>query len=60
MDGENWTVISKGEFGNIVNNRIRQEIYFESSKARFIKLKALKVAGEKPNATYGEIGILQN
>lgn len=59
-DGKNWTVLSRGEFGNIVNNRIRQEIYFEPSTARFIKLKALKVAGEKPNATFGEIGILQN
>lgn len=60
MDGNQWETISAGEFGNIVNNRIRQEIYFEPSKARFIKLKATKVAGEKPNATFGEIGILQN
>ncbi|WP_417362154.1 alpha-L-fucosidase [Galbibacter sp.] len=60
MDAKQWVVISKGEFGNIVNNRIRQEIYFKPSKARFIKLKATKVAGEKPNATFGEIGILQN
>ena len=59
MDTERWVQASKGEFGNIVNNRIRQEIYFKPSKARFIKLKAIKVAGEKPNATFGEIGILQ-
>lgn len=60
MDSKNWTQVSEGEFGNIVNNRIRQEIYFEPSKARYIKLKATKVAGEKPEATFGEIGILQN
>lgn len=59
MDTAHWVQKSKGEFGNIVNNRIRQEIYFKSSKARFIKLKAIKVAGEKSNATFGEIGILQ-
>lgn len=59
-DAKHWEVISKGEFGNIVNNRIRQEIYFKPSQARYIKLKAIKVAGDKPNATFGEIGILQN
>lgn len=58
-DGKSWTQASKGEFGNIVNNRIRQEIYFTPAKARYIKLKAIKVAGDNPSATIAEIGILQ-
>ncbi|WP_335965820.1 alpha-L-fucosidase [Galbibacter sp. PAP.153] len=59
-NGKNWKKISQGEFGNIVNNRIKQEVNFTPVEAQYIKLKAIKVAGDDVRATYAEIGILKD
>ena len=56
-DGKSWKEIAAGEFSNIVNSPIEQQVRFESISARFIRLKAVKTADGKP-ATFGEIGIL--
>lgn len=57
-DNRNWKTIAKGEFGNIVNNRIEQIVNFETTKARYIKLKAVKVDGEDFRTSFGEIGVI--
>ncbi|WP_411029724.1 alpha-L-fucosidase [Spongiimicrobium sp. 3-5] len=56
--GINWTRVAKGEFSNIVNNPVEQSITFNTIKARFIKLKAVNIAGEDKRASFGEIGII--
>lgn len=57
-DKVNWRRVARGEFSNIANNPIEQSILFEASKARFIKLKAIKVHGEDPRASFAEIGVI--
>lgn len=57
-DGKNWTVNASGEFGNIVNNRIEQEIKFTPIKGRYIKLRALNTADEGFQASVAELGVL--
>ncbi len=57
LDGKSWKEIAAGEFSNIVNSPIEQQVRFGSVSARFIRLKAVKTADGKP-ATFGEIGIL--
>jgi len=53
-----WETVAKGEFGNVVNNRIEQTVGFEPTEARYIKLKAMKVDGEDPRASFAEIGVI--
>lgn len=64
-DGKNWkSVVSKGTFGNIKNNPVRQDVIFDAPvTARYIKLECVaSVCAELPNgsnnATVAEIGIL--
>ena len=59
-DGKNWKKTSQGEFGNIVNNRIKQEVVFAPTKAKWIKLIANKTTGESKETTIGEIGVILN
>ncbi len=59
-DGKNWTQASKGEFSNIVNSRLEQRINFKKTKARFIKLKAVRVSGDTMQASFGEIGVISS
>ncbi|MGX1930937.1 alpha-L-fucosidase [Flagellimonas sp. 2504JD4-2] len=54
----NWNRVSKGEFSNVVNNPIEQTIRFAPSTGRFIKLRAIKLAGDDPRASFGDIGII--
>lgn len=58
VDNKNWKTAAKGEFGNVVNNRIEQKVFFEALSGRYIKLKALKIHGEDPRVSFGEIGVL--
>ena len=37
MDGNKWTVVSEGEFGNLRANPVEQQISFEPCKARYIR-----------------------
>lgn len=57
QDGKNWIEVATGEFSNIVNSPIEQQIIFAPVEARFIRLKALKTADSLP-ATFGEVGVL--
>ncbi|TXN34320.1 alpha-L-fucosidase [Flagellimonas hymeniacidonis] len=58
VDNKNWKTAAKGEFGNVANNRIEQKVSFETTSGRYIKLKALKIHGEDPRVSFGEIGVL--
>lgn len=57
-DNENWSTAAKGEFSNVINNPIEQTVLFDETKARYIKLKAVKVNGEDPQASFGEVGVI--
>jgi alpha-L-fucosidase len=57
-DGKHWKTVSQGEFGNIVNNRIGQTIYFNTVEAKYIKLRANSVDGEDYRTSFGEVGII--
>lgn len=57
-NSENWKTVAKGEFGNVVNNRIEQNVRFNTAKGRYIKLKGVKVDGDDFSASFGEIGVI--
>lgn len=59
-DNQSWQTAASGEFSNVVNNPVEQAIYFDDTRARFIKLRALKVSGEEEDnrASFGELGII--
>lgn len=55
-DGKKWKDVAEGEFSNIVNNPQWQTISFDNIQARYVKVKALKLAsGNSPG--YEEIEI---
>ena len=57
VDGKNWKMLSKGEFSNINNNPIKQEIRFGKTQTRYIRLTSLETWDGKPSQ-YAEIGVL--
>ena len=57
-NGIQWNLVAEGEFSNVVNSRLEQEVRFAETKTRYIKLKARKTAGEDPRASFAEIGVL--
>ncbi len=57
-DGSHWKTVAEGEFGNVVNNRIEQTIAFDRTRARYIKLKGIKVDGKDFRMSFGEIGVI--
>ena len=57
-EGKQWHLAAEGEFANVVNSRLEQEVRFKGSKARYIKLKAVKTSGNEPQASFAEIGII--
>ncbi|SNZ01511.1 alpha-L-fucosidase [Flagellimonas pacifica] len=57
-DNRNWNTVAKGEFGNVVNNRIEQKVNFDLTAGRYIKLRALKVNGDDTRASFAEVGVL--
>ncbi|WP_422081517.1 alpha-L-fucosidase [Ulvibacterium sp.] len=57
-DNANWKITATGEFGNVVNNRIEQRVNFKTTKARYIKLKGLKVDNPDFRTSFGEVGVL--
>ncbi|PKA97702.1 alpha-L-fucosidase [Flavobacteriaceae bacterium MAR_2009_75] len=59
-NNRSWKTVSKGEFGNVVNNRILQTINFKPTTGRYIKLKAIMVDGEDHTASFGEVGVITN
>ena len=60
LDNKAWRTVSRGEFSNVANNPVEQNISFNPTLARFIKLKAHKVSGQQNDnrASFGEIGII--
>lgn len=50
-------LVSKGEFSNIRNNPILQNIYFSPVGARYVKLKATRMVNEDEPLGLAEIGI---
>lgn len=58
VDGKNWKTAAKGEFGNIVNNRIGQTVTFDPVEARYIKVVGARVDGENFQTSFGEIGVI--
>jgi alpha-L-fucosidase len=57
-DAKNWKKIANGEFANIVNSRLEQQIAFSVAKAKYIKLKAVKVYGDDFRASFAEVGVI--
>jgi len=57
-NNRNWKTVAKGEFGNVVNNRIEQTVNFDTVKGRYIRLKGVKVDGEDFRASFAEVGVL--
>ncbi|MCF8715602.1 alpha-L-fucosidase [Joostella atrarenae] len=57
--GKKWKEVYKGEFGNIQNNRIKQQINFNPVEANYIKLIANKTTGEGNTTTIAEIGVIK-
>jgi alpha-L-fucosidase len=57
LDGTNWIELAKGEFANIHNNPVDQQIRFEPAKARFIRLSATATT-DKESAAFAEVGII--
>lgn len=57
-NGMQWNLATKGEFSNVVNSRLEQEVRFKATNTHFMKLKAIKTDGEDPRAFFAEIGVL--
>ena len=57
IDGKNWQKAVSGEFGNIANSPIEQQVEFEPRTARYIRLIA-KSTTDGQSATFAEIGVL--
>ncbi|MCP4976202.1 MAG: alpha-L-fucosidase, partial [Maribacter sp.] len=58
QDEINWERVVRGEFANIVNSRVEQKVSFKTTKARYIKLRGIKVDGEDYRTSFGEIGVI--
>ncbi|MCK5776621.1 MAG: discoidin domain-containing protein, partial [Bacteroidales bacterium] len=58
MHNRKWKKVSTGEFGNIWNNPIDQKVEFNPTKARYIKLKTVKIHGGGNVASFAEIGVI--
>ena len=58
-DGSQWQVATQGDFGNIKNNPVNQEIYFEKTvKARFIRFTSLSNINNDEYLSLAELGII--
>lgn len=57
-NGIQWNLAAEGEFSNVVNSRLEQEVRFTPTKARYMKLKAIKTADEDSRVSFAEIGVL--
>jgi len=57
-DGNEWKLASEGEFSNIKNNPLWQTKMIAATKARYIKLSAVKNADNNNNIGYAEIDVI--
>jgi alpha-L-fucosidase len=58
QDNKTWKLIHQGEFSNINNNPLWQTKSFELTKAKFIKLTALKNTKNDDFVGYAEIDVI--
>ncbi|PRY89868.1 alpha-L-fucosidase [Mongoliibacter ruber] len=56
-DGENWRDLAEGEFSNIHNNPIEQQVRFSEATVRYVKLRAKQTTDDQ-NAAFGEVGVI--
>lgn len=57
-DNATWKRVSEGEFSNIKNSPVWQTKSFAPTKARYIKLRALKNTQEGSTSGYAEVDII--
>ncbi|RYF45957.1 MAG: alpha-L-fucosidase, partial [Cytophagaceae bacterium] len=57
-DNTNWKRVSEGEFSNIKNSPVWQTKSFDPTKARYIKLRALKNTQESSASGYSEVDVI--
>ena len=57
-NGKNWELQSAGEFSNIKNSPIWQTKTFDTVKARYIKLRALRNTDGNNKAGYAEFSVI--
>lgn len=57
-DGNTWQLAASGEFANIKNNPLWQTVNFTATKARYIKLRALKNTDNTNEVGYAEIDVV--
>ncbi len=57
-NANSWIKVADGEFANIANSRLEQQIEFSPLRARYIKLRAKKVDGHGFRASFAEVGVL--
>jgi alpha-L-fucosidase len=57
-NGVDWKLMSEGEFSNIKNNPLWQTKKITATKARYIKLSALKNADNNNNIGYAELDVI--
>ncbi len=57
-DNVTWKRVSEGEFSNIKNSPVWQTKSFEPTKARYIKLRALKNTQEGSASGYAEVDVI--
>lgn len=53
---EDLQLVASGEFSNIRNNPILQNVYFSPAEVRYIKLKAIRLVDESDSLGIAEIG----
>jgi alpha-L-fucosidase len=56
--GNEWKLVSEGEFSNIKNNPLWQTKMITATKARYIKLSALKNTADNNNIGYAELDVI--
>lgn len=58
-NGRSWNLAGTGEFSNIVNNPIQQQVTFDQPiKGRFIKFTPKKIGGNETEAVVAELGVI--
>ncbi|MDE3741649.1 alpha-L-fucosidase [Maribacter polysaccharolyticus] len=57
-DNKRWRRVVRGEFDNIVDHRVEQKVPFKRTRARYIKLRGIKVSGDDYRTSFGEVGVL--
>ena len=56
-DANALKTIAQGEFSNIRNNPICQDIYFTPADARYVRLKAVRMVAEGDTLGYAKVGV---